>query len=72
MIECDYILVVKGDRITHQGTYEELKAQNVNFSALVSDDRAIMDDSGKTLEKSTLLLYTKFAELILTRKQKSE
>jgi ABC-type multidrug transport system fused ATPase/permease subunit len=48
--DCDWIVVMKGGRIVEQGTYKELKAKNINFSAWVTDVVQIDDDPNNTLE----------------------
>eukprot|EP00842_Homolaphlyctis_polyrhiza_P000575 jgi/Hompol1/1518/HPOL_000924-RA len=49
--ECDLILVLKGGKLVERGTYQELKARNVNFSAWVSDFVHMEDDPTGVLEK---------------------
>ncbi|KAJ3214108.1 hypothetical protein HDU67_002064 [Dinochytrium kinnereticum] len=48
--ECDLILVLKGERIIERGTFAELKARKVNFSAWVSDYVPIDDDPAGVLD----------------------
>ena len=36
--KCDYIIVLENQTISHQGTYEELKAQNIDLMALLTEE----------------------------------
>ena len=36
--KCDYIIVLENQTIAHQGTYEELKAQNIDLMALLTEE----------------------------------
>ncbi|TPX46318.1 hypothetical protein SeLEV6574_g03291 [Synchytrium endobioticum] len=42
--DCDLVLVLKHGVVSEQGTFQELKARHVNFSALVSDALVLEDD----------------------------
>ena len=35
--KCDYIIVLENQTISHQGTYAELKAQNIDLMALLTE-----------------------------------
>ncbi|KAJ3103334.1 hypothetical protein HDU97_010239 [Phlyctochytrium planicorne] len=48
--ECDLILVLKGEKVIERGTFAELKARKVNFSAWVSDYIPIEDDPAGVLD----------------------
>ncbi|KAJ3235760.1 hypothetical protein HDU81_000178 [Chytriomyces hyalinus] len=49
--ECDRILVLKNGRLIEQGTFSELKAKKVNFSAWVNDYVPIDDDPQGLLDQ---------------------
>ncbi|KAJ3067239.1 hypothetical protein HDU98_009578 [Podochytrium sp. JEL0797] len=49
--ECDRILVLKNGRVIEQGTFADLKAKKVNFSAWVNDYVPIDDDPLGLLEQ---------------------
>ncbi|KAJ3189633.1 Multidrug resistance-associated protein 1 [Irineochytrium annulatum] len=49
--ECDLILVLKNGRVVEQGTFVNLKARKVNFSAWVSDYIPIEDDPAGVLDE---------------------
>ncbi|KAJ3058188.1 hypothetical protein HDU99_006924, partial [Rhizoclosmatium hyalinum] len=49
--DCDRILVLKNGRVIEDGTFTELKAKKVNFSAWVNDYVPIDDDPLGLLEK---------------------
>ena len=36
--KCDYIIVLENQTIAHQGTYEELKAQNIDLMTLLTEE----------------------------------
>ena len=36
--KCDYIIVLENQTISHQGTYEELKAQSIDLMALLTEE----------------------------------
>ncbi|TPX37470.1 hypothetical protein SmJEL517_g00565 [Synchytrium microbalum] len=42
--DCDIVMVLKHGAVTDQGTFQDLKARHVNFSALVSDALVLEDD----------------------------
>ena len=59
----DLILVMKGGRgylllilVVEEGTYEELKSRNVNFSAWVSDLVQLDDDPNSVFDNSIFIL----------------
>ncbi|KAI8611745.1 P-loop containing nucleoside triphosphate hydrolase protein [Chytriomyces sp. MP71] len=49
--ECDRILVLKNGNVIEEGTYTDLKAKKVNFSAWVNDYIAIDDDPQGLLDQ---------------------
>ncbi|KAI8929067.1 hypothetical protein BC831DRAFT_547895 [Entophlyctis helioformis] len=49
--DCDFILVLKGGKVVEQGTYQDLKSRNVNFSAWVSDYVHMDDDPTGLLDR---------------------
>ncbi|KAJ3120051.1 Canalicular multispecific organic anion transporter 1, partial [Physocladia obscura] len=51
--DCDRILVLKNGRVIENGTFAELKAEKVNFSAWVNDYVSIDDDPQGLLEQVT-------------------
>lgn len=50
----DRIIVMKAGKVVDEGTYKDLKAKNVNFSAWVTDVVQLDDDPGGLLENSIL------------------
>ncbi|KAK8831993.1 hypothetical protein WA577_005092 [Blastocystis sp. JDR] len=51
--KCDYIIVLENQTISHQGTYEELKAQNIDLMALLTEEDGSSSFSKKE-EKSVV------------------
>ncbi|KAJ3109716.1 Canalicular multispecific organic anion transporter 1, partial [Physocladia obscura] len=51
--DCDRIVVLKNGRVIENGTFAELKAKKVNFSAWVNDYVSIDDDPQGLLEQVT-------------------